>query len=85
MFSSMYTVESWHVGRFCSIEYESEVIFAIRVNGQSYSAAKFQCNFNLTVKVESWHVDRFHCIEYESEVLLAIGVKGTELFCCKFK
>ena len=52
----MYTVESWHPCRFCSVDYEFEVVFAIGVKGWSYSAANFQCSFTLTDKVESWHM-----------------------------
>ena len=75
-FSLMDKVESWHVGRFCSVDYESEVVFAVGVTGQSYSAAKFQWNFTLTDTVESWHVGRFCSVDYEAGVLFGDQSKG---------
>ena len=73
-------VEGWHVGRFHSVDYESEVVFRSELKGRSYSAAKFQCSFTLVDKVEIRRVGRFRSVDYESEVVFANGVKGAELF-----
>ena len=79
----MYTVEIWHLGRFCSVDDESEVCFVIGVKGANLFCSKVSMQISVTDKVESWHVGRFCSVDYESEVVFAIGVKGVELLCSK--
>ena len=46
MFNLMFTVEIWHVGRFCSVDDKSEVIFVIWVKG---SGVFLQQSFQLLI------------------------------------
>ena len=57
------------MGRFCSIDYESEVVFTIGVKGAELLSHKVLMQCFLTDKVESLHVGRFCNVDYESEVI----------------